>query len=519
MDKGNPERGDGEPVEANGPTFRRAGVTLVGSAVGGALVILAEFLAARHLQVEAYGLYASGMTIARIVEALAIFGLPVAIFHFLPHYRLKGLAESVAGTVYAAGLLPFAIGSAFGAAVWLLAPFLALNVFRNEQAVDYIRLLAVAAPFMAGAEVLGSITRGFGHAVYYVIVKNLIPPVFFLAALGVMALSRAQAIWITGAVVFGSLTACLAGIAAILHIAGLELRGVRPVFRLRELYGYSAGVMANYFFYLVFALTGLLAVAYFMGTESVGIYRVCLQLVVPIDMVLLAFHAAMGPIYPVLARENRIAELEEAYGAAIRWMVLLQLPIGIVLAWNARDILTLVSPAFTEGAVALMIMAVGYSMSACFGTIAYLLMLSGRQTVETWNAASVTTLNVLLAIVLVPRLGLTGAALASTASYILLNILRLFEVRRLMRLRTFRPYFLWIFAVSAAAVPGAHAVLQLAELLQSQDVLSLALRIAAALAVHALALWTIGLDRKDKDLLRTALTSLSRRGHLSGKPS
>lgn len=512
MGAGNPRRSDGEPAAADAPVFRRAGITLVGSAVGGALVILAEFLAARHLRVEAYGLYASGMTIARIVEALAIFGLPVAIFHFLPHYRLKRDAESAAGTIYAAALLPFAIGSAFGAAVWLLAPLLALNVFRNEQAADYIRLLAVAAPFMAGAEVLGSITRGFGHAGYYVIVKNLIPPVFFLAALGVMALSRAQAIWITGAVVFGSLTACLAGIAAILHIAGPELRGIRPVFRLRELCKYAAGIMANSGFYIVFALTGLLAVAYFKGTEALGIYRVCLQLVVPFDMILLAFHAAMGPIYPVLARENRVAELEEAYGTAIRWMVMLQLPIGIVLAWNRQDILALVGPAFTEGAGAMLVMAVGYSACTCFGTIAYLLMLSGRQTVETWNAASVTALNVLLAIALVPRFGLTGAALATTSAFVVLNVLRLWEVRRLVRLRTFRPYFLRVFAVSASAGVGAHAILHLAGILQGQDALSLVLRVGAALAVHALALWALGLDRKDKDLLLSMLNSPVRRG-------
>ena len=138
-------------------------------------------------------------------------------------------------------------------------------------------------------------------------------------------------------------------------------------------------------------------------------------------------------------------------------------------------------------------------------------MLSGRKHVETWNAAFATILNVLLAIVLVPRYGLTGAALATTAAFCLLNVLRLWQVRRIVGLRTFRPYFLR-FAVSAGAGLGAHGALQWAGLFQGADALSLFLRIAVALAADALALWTIGLVPKDKDMLRSTLLSMGRRG-------
>ena len=131
-----------------------------------------------------------------------------------------------------------------------------------------------------------------------------------------------------------SLLACTVGIVAIVKIAGPALWRTSPEFGFRALYGYAAGIMANSFFYIVFALTGLFAVAYFLGSEAVGIYRFCLQIVLPLDMILLAFHAAMGPIYPILSRENRQAELEEAYGTAIRWMVMLQIPFGIAVAWN-----------------------------------------------------------------------------------------------------------------------------------------------------------------------------------------
>lgn len=503
--------------EGQAPVIRSAGITLAGSALGGALVILAEFLAARLLQVQAYGFYASGKAVASIGEAVSVFGMPVAIFHFIPAYRQKAQTEHVIGTVYAAALLPLVVGAAFAIAAWFLAPWLALNLFHDAQVVDFIRLLAFAVPFMAGSEILGAITRGFGHAKYYVIVKNLTPPLVFLSALGAMAHFRAQAIWIAGAVAAASLLACAVGIVAIVRIAGPALWRTSPKYGFRALYGYAAGIMANSVFYIVFALTGLFAVAFFLGSEAVGIYRFCLQIVLPLDMILLAFHAAMGPIYPILSRENRIAELEEAYGTAIRWMVMLQLPIGIAIAWNRGDLLALAGPAFASGAQALMIMSVGYSLCTCFGTIAYILMLSGRRTVETWNAALTTTSNIVLAIVLIPRFGLAGAAAAATFSFILLNVARILEARHLMGLRTFRPYFLRIIAISAGSGTATFYGLELAGIAQGGDVFSVALRIAAALAVHAAALWTLGLNAQDKGVLGSLLRSLAQRGAARGK--
>ncbi|MBK6982485.1 MAG: hypothetical protein IPH30_13935 [Betaproteobacteria bacterium] len=96
--------------EGQAPVIRSAGITLAGSALGGALVILAEFLAARLLQVQAYGFYASGKAVASIGEAVSVFGMPVAIFHFIPAYRQKAQTEHVIGTVYAAALLPLVVG-------------------------------------------------------------------------------------------------------------------------------------------------------------------------------------------------------------------------------------------------------------------------------------------------------------------------------------------------------------------------------------------------------------------------
>src|SRR5688572_7292058 len=48
------------------PPIHSAAITLLGSAFGGLLTILGEVLAARLLEVQDYGLYATAMTVARV---------------------------------------------------------------------------------------------------------------------------------------------------------------------------------------------------------------------------------------------------------------------------------------------------------------------------------------------------------------------------------------------------------------------------------------------------------------------
>jgi O-antigen/teichoic acid export membrane protein len=392
-----------------------------------------------------------------------------------------------------------------------MAPWLARHVFSDADVATYVRLIALSIPFMALSEVLGSITRGFGHAMYYVIVNNLVPAVAFLAFLGGMARFASRPVLVTGAVVLANVLGCATGVVAVIRVAGPDLWRVRPVFRFRTLYEYSSGVMLNTVFYMIFAWTGILAVAFFLGSEKVGVYRLCFQVVVILEMIVLAFHAATGPIYPVLARENRHAELEETYGTALRWMAVLHVPIGVTLAWNRNDLLALLGPRFVSGSTALLILAIGFSTCTCFGTGAYLLMLSGRRSMETWNAAVGAVLNLLLAIVLVPRFDLTGAAFAAAFSFFVLNVARIWEVRYRMGLRTLRFNFVRILVVSAGAALGSFKTLQLLNVFQARDAVSVGLRIVAMAVAYVVAVWGIGLDTHDKEILRGLARSVAGR--------
>lgn len=496
------------PERGAAPVIRSAGIALIGSALGGLLVIGNEMVAASYLDVTTYGLYASGMTLARLCEALAIFGLPVTLFHFIPAWRQDGERTRIVGAVRMIAALPLLVGLLLGTLLWLAAPVIGPQLFRSTEVVPYLRMLGAAVPFMALSEVLGAATRAFGHAWYYVLVRNLVPPVVFLAALSLIRLVDAAPLAVPASLGLAYLLACLTGAGVVAFVAGPDLWRLRAPWPFRTVLGYASGVMANSSLYIVFALTGILSVGAFHGSDQVGVYRVCLQLVVPFEMVILAFHAAMGPVYPLLLRGQDRKALEDAYVLALRGMVVLTLPLGIALAWNAPEILGLAGVGFVQGAATLRTLALGFAVFTCFGTVAYLLMLGGMRHHETRNAAWTAAVNVGLCLLLVPPLGTLGAAAATMGGFGLLNLIRMRQARKLLGLATLRPDFVRIAVVSALAPVASLGLLMLGGIVQGPSLWALLGRLMVMSLVQVAALWTLGLSASDKATVTAHLRRL-----------
>lgn len=484
---------------------KNAGITLGGAALGGAMVFVNEIILARFLGVELYGLYALAFVMAKIGEILSLFGLRIAILHFLPIYRSEQRTGLVVGTVLAALILPVVIGCLLAILLWLAAPWLAREGFDEPAAVPYMRTLAFAIPFMSLSEILGYVTRGFGHSAYYVITRNLVPPVAFMVLLTSLRVIDADPIWVTGAFVVSYFLGFVVGAACVVKVTGQILWRVAPRFRFRKLYGYAFPIMLNTILYMVVGFTDILMLGAFMNPEQVGIYRACLQIIILFDMIGLAFNAATSHIYPVLAKQGKREELDHAYTTAIRWVTILAVPAFLIIALNAGDILSLLGPAFPVGAVALTILAAGQLVKSCLGSAGFLMVISGHQTVETVNALVAAVINVVLNFLLIPIYGIVGAATATAISMLVFNILRVVQVRILLGLPTIRLPMLQIALVVLLAAVALFAGTSLAGIGIGNGFGFLALRIGFCLALFSAVLWLFGLTDFDRSMVRRIL--------------
>lgn len=441
-------------------------MSLFGAAAGGALAIGNEILCARFLGANTYGLYAIAVILARISEAFASFGLPVAAIHFISRQREQGEHARVLGSILGSLAPPVVVGATFAITLHLSAPAIARHAFDDPSVAPWIAAIGLAIPFMAVSEVGAVITRAFGHAGYYVLVRNLLPPLVFMALLAIIASSGAPPTWVPGAFTIAYAAAALAACAAVARVAGAPLLRERPAWGLRPLYAYALPVLANTLLYLVVASTALLVLGHFRDPAEVGIFRACMQLVIPFDMVVLAFNAAVAHLYPVLSSGERAADLSAVVRKITGWMTMLAL-LGLLLVWfNRHDLMGLMGPEFVAGGDTLFMLAVGQAMLCAIGSAGYLLVMSGRQHYETLHAAIAAVACVALSLVLVPAHGGYGGAVATTLALLLISVLRVTTLRRVTGILVVTPAFVRTVLVAVLTAGAAVAAFHTGPLAQ-----------------------------------------------------
>ena len=109
---------------------------------------------------------------------------------------------------------------------------------------------------------------------------------------------------------------------------------------------------------------------------------------------------------------------------------------ALLLAFG-KPILSLFGPQFTDGYHLMFILAVGLLARAAIGPIERLLNMLGEQRACAAVYATAFALNVVLCIVLIPRIGVEGAAISIATALIVESILLFFVTKRRLGFHVF----------------------------------------------------------------------------------
>jgi len=477
--------------------LRGAGVTLSGMAIGGVTAFVNEIMIARYMGARTYGLFALAVVLARIGNGIALFGLGAAVLHYLPIYRRRGQTAQVLGTMYGALLLPVLLGVTAMTLLRLSAPWLAMHLFHKPEAAPYIGLLAYAVPLMATSEILALITRGLGFSSYYVLISNLTPPAAQTILLWLIRANNLDPIWINAAVAGGYGTAVILGVLLVARTVGVSSWRLKPVFEAGTLYRYAVPVLLGTCVSLVMEWADILLLGRFVRADQVGVYRACAQICVVFDMIILATNLAAAHIFPVLDDEKRGRECNETYRHVTLLVTLLSVPVFFLMSLYAEQVLALLGPNFAGASRVLVILAAGRLIRNGLGTSAFLLVLSGRQGVEMKNAATGATANIILNLTLIPVFGVLGAAVGTTVAEIALNLLRIWQIRRLMDVGVPWRLLARIAVVGVAVAAGVRLFTPLLGTAQTRPAALLMSAIAAG-GIFGVTLWFLAVEHRDR---------------------
>jgi O-antigen/teichoic acid export membrane protein len=358
-----------------------------------------------------------------------------------------------------------------------------------------LRAVSIALPATAFTDAALAATQGFRTMTPYALVNLVFEPAFRVA----LTIAFLAAGWgLKGAMVALVITNIAAAVIAGVWLRRLIGRITEPaVYKWRELFGFStvswlASLAGTG---LVWADTIILGI--FRPAREVGVYQVATRLTVLATIVLLPIATSFAPQIADLYRRGNLERLARLYAVVTSWTLRLSLPGFIVLVLFPRPLLHIFGRGFAGAATVTVVLAVGQMFDVATGPTGYMLVMSGRPYLTMANNVFALALNIGLNLVLIPRYGIKGAAVAWALSIALINVAKVAQVWGTMRMHAFDSGFAkGLLAGAIAFVPG-YGVHQVTRGIPGMFTGALAITIT-----YVVALLALGLREEDKVVLR-----------------
>lgn len=169
------------------------------------------------------------------------------------------------------------------------------------------------------------------------------------------------------------------------------------------------------------------------STEEIGIYRVVVYGATLVAFGLTAVNMVVAPYFARLYAQGDMVTLQRLITRSAQAVVLLALPAVLVFLAFGRELIEgIFGPAYATGYWPLVVLSLGQLVNALVGSVGVLLNMTGHERGVAVGAA----LNVVLNLALIPSFGMVGAALASTVSLVVWNLILWRTVHRRLGLES-----------------------------------------------------------------------------------
>lgn len=383
---------------------------------GAALAFAAQLILARLLRPTGYGTYALAFTWAATLCTLALAGQNNAVLRFIPRYIHDGRWRELRGLRIGAHTLVFAAAAALAVAGALTVLFAGARIgtaLRQTLWAGFALLPVLALLQLSGALHRG-LKRPASSGVYYSILRPallILVVVIWSSTIGHLSPQEAME---------ASIVAALAALVCSEWALGAAwpaaARQASPRFEKRAWFSLGRQL---FFMSVIEVLLGRADVLILGGvapSKTVGAYFAAVQLGSVAAYGLAAANTIMAPLIAEHYAAGDTAGLQRLTRRAA--LMTFAITMGIVLPASVlgRVLLGLFGKGFEAAYVPLLIVLAGQCVNALCGPVGYLLTMTRFEHRAPVIFGGAACLNVALNLLLAPRYGMFGAAIATAVS-------------------------------------------------------------------------------------------------------
>ena len=414
----------------------QAGFSFAGFLFGQTARFGYNLVVARLLGVDALGTYALAIAVIQIAEVIAVAGLDSGLLRYATLHSRDPLRQRA---VIGSALKTSITLSLFVALLLLLFSALIASQLNGSRLLQLtLCCYAAAIPFNVATLLFGHAMQSFRQLKPKIIATQVLSPLFLLLLTILFRYTAGQDVALF-------LPFALAGAGAFFWIRSrlFTISGVLPTDILharpdKAMLAYALPFMAVSLLSMMSHWLDVMMLGMLTDTATVGLYHPAARTAGLIRSVLLAFTGIAAPMIAELHTGRQNEEIGRIYKMVTRWIVTVVLPPAILFMVLPEAVLSVFGARFAAGgAVALLLLTVASFLQATFGLSATVLAMTGHARLSLFNALGTLGLQVVLNLLLIPSMGLNGAALASLLLFLMLSALRLVEIRRILKIHPF----------------------------------------------------------------------------------
>jgi O-antigen/teichoic acid export membrane protein len=246
-------------------------------------------------------------------------------------------------------------------------------------------------------------------------------------------------------------------------------------------------------------------IGFYINARQVGIYAVAMAIVAFVPVALQSVNQIFSPTIADLHARGEHELLGRLFQTLTKWILAFTLPLATVVMVFSKPLMRIFGQDFEAGWIVLVLGTAGQLINCGTGPVGYLLLMSGNQNRLIKVQAVMTLTMVLLNVLLIPPLGILGAALSTVVTAIVSNLWFLLEVRGALGMSAYNRRYLHLLPAVVASMAAAVSLRWLTVSLHPQwaiIIVSAVFSYVVLIGISAM----VGLDEGDRLIVNAVWT-------------
>lgn len=399
--------------------------------VGTLFGLAASVIIARVYGAELVGIVAVVNSFLMLATILTVLGTDVSILRLIPEHMVKYSPTSAFRVYHKAICLVIVTSIIFSTLFFFLSNQIASSVFRKPDWSLYIALASFFVLFSSLIQLNTQAVRGLKLIRIFALMQ-IFPQVFnlfFLILLSLLISTQNVPVYaLLSSLVFTGV------IGWIIMEYGFRARrqpsdNVHPL-GIKKILSISIPMLMTSAMTFIIGQTGVLVTGMFRSEAEIGYYAIAVKLATLTTFILSAINSIAAPKFSELFHSGKTDELFYIAKKSAKLIFWTSSPILIGLIIFGKPVLSLAfGQDFKTAYPPLVLLVVGQFVNAISGSTGYFMNMTGNERIFKNIILTSAIINVLLSFILIPRMGIIGAAIAATISLVLWNAVTLIYIK------------------------------------------------------------------------------------------